>query len=61
MGGRIMSSVSGGIRIFLKQDSGLETVEYAVMTAMIATVVIVALGALILAIVDIYGKVGDVL
>ncbi len=56
-----MSTLSGTMRIFLKQDSGLETVEYAVMTAMIAASIIGALGALILTINDLFGGVVDVL
>ncbi len=54
-----MSTLSGTMRTFWKQDSGLETVEYAVMTAMIAASIIGALGALILTINDLFGLVAD--
>ncbi len=56
-----MSTVSVAVRGFLKQDDGLETIEYAVMTAMIASVVVIALGALMLAIGDLFGEVAAVL
>ena len=56
-----MSTVGGAMRSFLRQDDGLETVEYAVMTAMIASVVVIALGALMLAIGDLFGQVADLL
>lgn len=56
-----MSTLRGTMRIFLKQDSGLETVEYAVMTAMIAASIIGALGALMLTIIDLFGFVADLM
>jgi len=38
------------LKRFLKDESGLETVEYAVMTALIVAVIIVAVGVLATAI-----------
>ena len=56
-----MSSLSSEVQSFVKEDDGLETVEYAVMTAMIVSVVVIALGALVLAIGDLYGSIVDIL
>ena len=56
-----MPSCSTAVWLFAKEEDGLETVEYAVMTAMIASVIIVALGALMLTIGDIYGSIIGVL
>ena len=54
-----MSTLNRAIRIFLKQDSGLETVEYAVITTIIISALVVALGALVLAVGDLYGQVAN--
>ncbi len=56
-----MSSLSTLVQSFAKEEDGLESVEYAVMTAMIASVVVVALTALLFAISDIYGSIVKVL
>ncbi len=56
-----MSSRSSGVRSFVKEDDGLETVEYAVMTAMIASVIVVALVALVVTIGDVYGRIIEIL
>jgi Flp pilus assembly pilin Flp len=45
-----MMSAIRQMRNFLRNEEGLETVEYAVMTALIVAAVIVAIGALAAAI-----------
>ena len=56
-----MSGLIGGTRSFLEQETGLETVEYAVITTMIVAVIVVALGALMLTIGNLFGEVADAL
>ena len=50
-----MSSIANVIRSFTTEDEGLETVEFAVMTAIIVSGVVVAFGALVFTITDLYG------
>lgn len=56
-----MSSIGNVVRSFIVQESGLETVEFAVMTAIIVSGVVVALGVLIVTITDLYGRTADLL
>ncbi len=46
---------------FLREEDGLETVEYAVMTALIVAVLITAIGALAIAISNRFGEVETVI
>ncbi len=48
------------IMAFLKDERGLETVEYAVMTALIVAALVTALGALATAITGRFGEVQGV-
>lgn len=48
------------IKSFLKDDQGLETVEYAVMTALIVATIVTAIGALATAIEGRFGEVEGV-
>jgi Flp pilus assembly pilin Flp len=52
-----MRSVIRKVRKFLRNEEGLETVEYAVMTALIVAAMIVAIGALSGAITGRFGQV----
>ena len=46
---------------WLEEDCGLETVEYAVITAMIVTAIVVALGSLTLAILGVFESVRELI
>lgn len=49
------------VKAFFADERGLETVEYAVMTALIVAVLILAIGALSGAISDRFGEVESVI
>ena len=56
-----MSSMASVVRSFIMRESGLESVEFAGMTALIVSAVVVALGALVLTITDMYGLTAELL
>ena len=49
------------IKRFVSDDSGLETVEYAVMTALVATAIVTAVGLVVSAVVSRFGEVESVI
>jgi len=46
---------------FMREEDGLETVEYAVMTALVATATVTALGLVVVAITGRFGEVESVI
>ncbi len=52
-----MNKLSTFTKRFIKEDDGLETIEYAVMTALIVAGLVAALGALSVAITGRFGAV----
>ena len=51
-----MVAVKNFVKRFVKDEQGLETVEYAVMTALIVAALVVAIGALSTAIENRFGE-----
>lgn len=47
------------LKRFVREEQGLETVEYAVMTALIVSAVILAIGGLVMAISGRFGSVAS--
>ena len=56
-----MSSIANVVRSFAVDEGGLETVEFAVMTAIIISSVVIALGVLMVSIVGLYGRTAELL
>ena len=48
------------LKRFMSEEDGLETVEYAVMTALVVTAVVTAIGLLVTAITGRFGEVSSV-
>lgn len=46
---------------FMREEDGLETVEYAVMTALVVTAIVTAIGLLVTAITGRFGEVESVI
>ena len=55
-----MDAVKNLVKRFVKDEQGLETVEYAVMTALIVAAMVIAITALSSAVTDRFGETEDV-
>jgi len=58
---KYVSSIANVVQSFAVDEGGLETVEFAVMTAIIVSGVVIALAVLMVSITGLYGRTAELL